>query len=349
MRRTILAVAALSMAALLAATVARSTPRGALTPATAGFVSAFAFDPASPDVVYAGTEGNGSHLFKTTDGGEHWRLVSGRGWAWVEAVAADPTHPGTVYAGTGKGVYKTRNGGRDWQRFNRGLDATTKGAHDGWVYWLGVDPANSKILYEYNIPGDIRRSVNGGRTWKFVFSNSRHVTVIGTACCLMTPGQPLTVYAAFWPSGPTGGKSGLYRSANGGRTWRRLALAVQPDHTTVAFAADRQRGTSYVAVGSYLFSSTNGSRDWHPIGNGLPRNQPVAVVASFETDGVYVSSDEGKIWTRSWPASGPASGVGVDAVTVDPAHPSTVFAYEYQPKSLILRSTDGGRTWTVLP
>ncbi len=59
---------------------------------------------------------------KTSDPGQHWRSagfspISTR----VDALAADPRHPGTLYAGTGVAAYKTVNGGRSWHGWNRGL------------------------------------------------------------------------------------------------------------------------------------------------------------------------------------------------------------------------------------
>src|SRR5947209_6202369 len=118
------ALAVLAAAALFVAAAGRSTSQVPhRLPPDAGQVSALAFDAHDPDIVYVGTipGSNKGRVYKTTDGGEHWRLVSGRGWTWLGALAADPRRRGTVYAGTGNAVYKTTDGGRTWRAFVRGL------------------------------------------------------------------------------------------------------------------------------------------------------------------------------------------------------------------------------------
>ena len=77
------------------------------------------------------------------------------------------------------------------------------------------------------------------------------------------------------------------------------------------------------------------------------------VIASLGTDGVYASTNEGRTWTRTWPASGRTPGLGVGLITVDPAHPATVIAAATYPATRptgthILRSTDSGHTWEVV-
>jgi hypothetical protein len=98
---------------------AESAPLGALPPG-AGLVTAFAFDPSAPGTVYAGTLGvpvgtdSTGHVYKTTDGGQHWQSTDhiDPGWPRVDALAVDPQQARTLYAGTGVAVYKTVNGAR---------------------------------------------------------------------------------------------------------------------------------------------------------------------------------------------------------------------------------------------
>jgi hypothetical protein len=115
-------------APLQARTHATSPPLGAL-PRGAGFPQAFAFDPRNSDVVYVATvsyphDTTRAHVYKTTDGGQHWHVTATRGTGWtgdVVSLAADPRHPGRLYAGTNVAVYKTVDGGHSWQAFNKGL------------------------------------------------------------------------------------------------------------------------------------------------------------------------------------------------------------------------------------
>jgi photosystem II stability/assembly factor-like uncharacterized protein len=346
--------------ALLGATAARSTTQGPrLLPVDAGGVTSFAFDPADPGTIYVGTipaHGTG-RVYQSTDRGDHWRLITERRWTWLHTLAVDPKRPRTLYAGTGNALYKTTNGGVTWRAFTRGLlppPGINRG--EGWVVWLAVDPTNTNVLYEHDYAGTLRKSIDGGHTWKVVLS-PRWIDGL-----LVTPGRRPALYAVFYISGPTRAKPpGVYRSRNGGKTWRKMRLPA-PHGRPAASAADPQRNAIYIVEGARIFRSTDAGRDWNSMGQGLPQDQPVTslaagagtVFASLGTDGIFKSLDGGRTWTRSWPASGPAPGLGSSyLVTVDPAHPATVFAEADYPDqrstaSHILRSTDGGRTWTVV-
>jgi hypothetical protein len=65
------------------------------------------FDPRDPNIVYVGVGVNDSRtsrVYKSTDAGEHWQLVSGPGWIWLGALASDVKHPATLYASTSAGI-----------------------------------------------------------------------------------------------------------------------------------------------------------------------------------------------------------------------------------------------------
>jgi photosystem II stability/assembly factor-like uncharacterized protein len=74
------------------------------------------------------------------------------------------------------------------------------------------------------------------------------------------------------------------------------------------------------------------------------------VFATFwGTEAIYKSADDGGTWTQAWPASTPNPGLDEEIVAVDPARPTTVYAVSYTAGATqILRSTNSGRTWTVI-
>ena len=175
----------------------RATPPLGSPPANIGVYS-FAFDPRSPNTIYAagmGVNKNGrntldyvsntrGYVFKTVDGGEHWRptATTGAGWTRADVLAADARRPGTLYAGNVVAVYKTVDGGRNWRPFNQGLfppPGSRRGVRygtpgtiswsrgEGYVGEIKVDPANSSIVY--SAADAVRKSTDGGHTWKTVF------------------------------------------------------------------------------------------------------------------------------------------------------------------------------------
>jgi photosystem II stability/assembly factor-like uncharacterized protein len=181
---------------------------------------------------------------------------------------------------------------------------------------------------------------------------------------LMMPGRPPALYVAFSGLGPKRRKPGVYKSTNGAKTWRKLRLPA-PDgpadpHDAAASAADPQQNAIYMAVGARIFASTNAGRDWRLISRGLgfTPDQYVTslsagggtVFATFlGTEAIYKSADGGGTWTQSRPGSKPTPGFFGYIVAVDPARPTTVYAVFYNADGTqILRSTNGGRTWTVV-
>jgi photosystem II stability/assembly factor-like uncharacterized protein len=371
MMRGFSALAVLAMAVLFAAAAGRSTPQGLrVLPVDAGTVSAFAFDARDPNIVYVGTipGANEGRVYKSIDGGEHWRLVSGRGWTWLGALAADPRHRGTLYAGTGNAVYKTTDGGRTWAAFDRGLlppPGINRG--EGWVDWLAVDPTHSNVLYEHDYSNTIRKSHDGGQTWEPVLSLWEKGVISGL---VLDASRPPTLHAVFEKWGPGGAKPWRFgyvltvHDTTDGKTWRRNGLWLSDsakNFPAVASAADAQRHTIYLAARARIYRSTNNGRSWSFIGQGLPEDAVInglatgagVVIAAFGEKGIYTTSDEGRTWTQSWPASGSAPGLGAGLVAVDPARPTTIYASADYPDNRptathLLRSTDSGRTWTVV-
>jgi photosystem II stability/assembly factor-like uncharacterized protein len=384
LRKPLVALGVIAVTGLAAflGTEARAAPRrGAATfaraasrpqrqlPADAGGVSAFAFDPRDPNVVYVGTtpgEDN-NQVYKSTDAGGHWRLVSGPGWKYLGALAVDPKHPETLYASTETGIHKTINGGRTWQTFTRGLLPLSGVARGEGFGRLAVDPNNSKIIYS-GLGIGVRQSVNGGRTWQSIVGNRRRNFVLVAAT------RPTTIYAVWFSPPPTTGRPpyspvlALGSSTDGGKTWQQTrlyaAMARDDSFATYDFAADPGSPTTvYAAFQARIFMSRDAGRSWRSIGEGLPQGRGVnatslavgagTLYAAFGRHGIYESTDGGQTWTQSWPGPGSARGAGVSLVAIDPARPTTVYAAaNYGTNSAtgdhILRSTDSGRTWTVV-
>jgi len=106
-----------------------------------GDVTALAIDLTDPAVIYVGTPTAG--VFRSTDGAATWRRASkGLGDLYVDALALDPSSPGTVYAGTLAGVFKTVDGGRSWGPMSAGLSGSGL-----FVHVVVIDPAAPSVLY----------------------------------------------------------------------------------------------------------------------------------------------------------------------------------------------------------
>src|SRR5579859_2240821 len=206
--------------------------RGGRTRATAGI-------PAQPNVFYIGVVNGG--VWKTNDFGRTWNpIFDDQPTGSVGAIAVAPSDPNIVYAGSGEGlqrpdlsvgdgVYKSTDAGKTW---------THLGLRNGQqIPQIAVDPRNPDRLfvavlghpYGPNEERGIYRSTDGGRTFQQVLYKDENT---GGCDVQIDPTNPSVVYAALWEGrqGPwengawSGTNGGIFKSTDGGATWRKLFL-----------------------------------------------------------------------------------------------------------------------------
>jgi photosystem II stability/assembly factor-like uncharacterized protein len=199
-------------------------------------VSGVAGSDENPNLYYFGAAGGG--VWKTGNGGLTWSDVWPRDAAGaIGAVTIDPRNANTVWVGTGEpnlrndvsygdGVWVTRDGGRSWR--NAGL-------RDTWaIAQIVVDPRDSRRVwvaavgnpYRDSAARGVYRTIDGGRSW--------HRTLYlgpssGASDVAIDPRDSNVVFAGIWQfrrvpwTFTSGGElDGLFKSTNGGATWRRL-------------------------------------------------------------------------------------------------------------------------------
>ena len=230
--------------------------------------------------MYVGTGVNNStksHVYKSTDAGAHWQLVSGPGWIWLGALASDPKHPGTLYASASTGIYKTTDGGRTWQALAGGCCRPT---------------AKARAISR-STPTTATSST---RALAAVFTRASTQDTTGKRFCrlrrddwlaLVAATRPTTIYATSFSKWHRIGRReihwlGLDSSTDGGKTWRatRLHVALKTN-APYEFAADpRLPTTLYAAVQARIFMSTDAGRSWRSIGHGLPQDSDVTSLAA---------------------------------------------------------------------
>ncbi len=198
--------------------------------------------------IYAGAATGG--VWKTVNNGTTWEPVfDNAGSASVGAVAVSPTSPDTVWVGTGEanastysswgdGVYKSTDGGRNWKHV--GL---ADSQHIGRIV---IDPVHPDTVYVAalghlwgpNPERGVFKTTNGGVSWQNVLSLGSDLGIVDLA---IDPANPLTLYAAAWgrrsdrfdDSDSLGIEvlpgSGVYKTKDGGRTWKKLAFGLPAD------------------------------------------------------------------------------------------------------------------------
>ncbi|MGH7592935.1 MAG: WD40/YVTN/BNR-like repeat-containing protein [Gemmatimonadales bacterium] len=300
--------------------------RGGRTKSAAGV-------PTQPNVFYIGVTNGG--VWKTTDYGNTWKpIFDDQPTGSIGAIAVAPSDPDILYVGsgeglqrpdlsTGDGIYKSTDAGHSWSHL---------GLRDGQqIPQIAVDPGNPDRLfvavlghpYGPNEQRGIYRSLDGGRSFQKVLGRDENTGGIDVA---FEPGNSQVVYAALWEArqGPwensvwSGPGSGLFKSVDGGTTWRQLTtgLPAAPDS---------------VGVGR--------------IGIGISASNPKRIFAAVEAGGLYRSDDAGETWTRITNDDRVvARGSDMAEVKVDPENQDLV----YTASIVSWRSTDGGRTWKAL-
>ncbi|HTL06000.1 MAG TPA: hypothetical protein VL241_09660 [Gemmatimonadales bacterium] len=199
-------------------------------------VSSVSGVPGDPRTFYAGAASGG--LFKSSDGGAHWQAIfDDQPVASIGAIAVAPSDANVVWAGTGEpfirshislgwGVYKSTDAGKSWSKM--GLDNT------GRISRIVIDPRNPDLVFVAALghaygpqpERGVYRSSDGGKSWERVlFVNDS----TGAVDLLMDPSNPRILFAATWQievhtwgreSGGAG--SAIWKSSDGGTTWKRL-------------------------------------------------------------------------------------------------------------------------------
>ena len=288
-----------------------------------------------PLTYYMGTTGGG--VWKTGDAGAKWENVSDGYFKTgsVGAVAVSESDPNIVYVGMGEhaprgvmssygdGVYKSYDGGKTWEHM--GLEKTQQ------ISRIVIHPKNPNIVLvagQGAIHGatqdrGIYKSVDGGKTWKKVLYINENT---GCAELSMDMHNPMVLYAAMWHnlrlpwkviSGGPG--SGLYKSTDGGETWKEMTKGLPKEMGKMSIAVSRANSDKVYA----LIES-----DWEK-----------------DLGGLYVSDDAGGSWSqvsddhrliqRSW---------YYIEMFPDSQDEHTVYVM----CASALRSIDGGKTWEAL-
>ena len=259
-----------------------------------------------------------------------WREIGPFRGGRVTAVAGVSGQPLVFYFGaTGGGVWKTVDGGMRWSPV---ADAVLTA---GSIGAIEVAPSDPNVVYVgtgetplrgNTSPGDgMYRSTDAGKTWKKI--GLADAGQIGTI--RVHPNNPDLVYAAVLGHafGPNETR-GVYRSADGGKTWQRV-LGKGPDAGAVDLAMDPSNPRILYAA------------FWQA------RRQPWGFSSGGPGSGLWKSTDGGDTWTELTRNRGlPQGMIGKIGVTVSPARPERVWAIVEAEDGGVFRSDNAGETWT---
>ncbi len=291
-----------------------------------------------PNVFYIGVNNGG--VWKTTDYGRTWNpIFDDQSTGSIGTVAVAPSDPDIIYVGSGEGlhrpdlsvgngIYKSIDAGKTWMHL---------GLQDGQqIPRIAIDPKNPDRIfvavlghpYGPNEERGIYRSLNGGKTFDKILYVDENT---GGDDVTIDPNHPDIIFATLWQSreGPwengewSGTKSGIYKSTDGGSTWKKLSKNLPADMVQAHIAiAPSASNIVYVVIGT---SEENN----YGTGKGM---------------GLYRSDDGGENWHEITDDGRPEARIGggdVPEIMVDPKDPETLFSTSI----VVWKSVDGGKKW----
>jgi photosystem II stability/assembly factor-like uncharacterized protein len=290
--------------------------------------------PDNPFVYYFGAAAGG--VWKTTNAGVSWTpIFDGESNPSIGAIAVAPSDPNVIYVGSGEpclrgdvtygnGMYKSLDAGKTWAHI--GLEDTRH------ISKVLVNPRDPNIVYVAAIghafgPNEQRgvfRTTDGGKTWdKVLYKDDK----TGAVDLTFAGGNSNVLYAALyqevrkpWDIVSGGPGSGLYRSGDGGVTWKEMKAHGLPE------------GVLLGRIG--LATSAE-----------APERVYALIEAEKEKGGVYVSNDAGDSWQL---VTGDhrflQRAFYYTHIFADPRNADTIYILNVN----FHRSTDGGKTWATL-
>jgi len=275
---------------------------------------------------------------------------------YIVALAIDPSDPQIAYAGSwGSGVYKSTDGGLNWQSANLGLTNL-------FVNSLAIDPTHPSTLYAGTYHNQVYKSQDSGNSWIWSGAGMQDQAIVYTIA--IDPFATSTIYAGTRgisnnDSPPWNGV--VYKSMDAGSTWTPVlknvggadaqdwaySLVVDPNAHETIYAATHEHGP--------YKSSTYGD-NWYSIQNELSdlsgrtigispdySNGTTLFYGVWHVDTVYKSLDGGSSWFRPDPSIPPAK---VYNLTIDLQHADTVYLATFNRG--IMKTVDGGLTWQLV-
>ena len=287
-----------------------------------------------PNTFYIGVNNGG--VWKTTDYGRTWNpIFDEQSTGSIGDVEVAPSNPNVIYVGTGEGlhrpdlsvgngIYKSADAGKTWTH--------CWVSENQQIGKLAVDPTNENRVfaavlghpYAASKERGVYRTLDGGKTWTQVFFIDENTGAIQVE---IDPANPQIIFADLWQSqlGPwensqwNGPNSGLYKSTDGGNTWKKITAGLPTF----------EQGLSRIG---FCVAPSDHNRMY------------ATVAANDSVAGIYRSNDAGESWTRM-SGDGRLWGRGDDfgEVKTDPLNANIV----YDANVVCWKSVDGAKTWTA--
>ncbi len=299
------------------------------------------------------TTRKGNSIYRSSNKAASWTAAgAGIPSAQFTSITFDPVTPATVYATTTGGLYKSINGGTNWQVIPS-LPYT--------VYAAAIDPKVPANIFAATSFG-IHKSTDGGLTWQRTVNGI--LSPLPNLTIAVSPQNPQIIYA--------GGSREIYKSTDGGQNWvtssNGLATSLFGQNQPIInkiLVDNANPQLLYAATGFGFFKSVDAGANWTKAQNGLPLqgsdpnvsnafpdpstpNTLYALLANNQ--GLYKTTNGGTSWglvIQGIPidVAGQSVTFQLGTAAVDPTSPTTLYATTTSNLG-IFKSTDSGKNWT---
>jgi len=338
------------------------------------YIGSLAMDPTDTRILYAAS-GAPKYIspiatggvYKTTDGGESWKKMLGDDAFTM--VAVSQSNPRIVYAASERAFFRSDNGGATWTKFchQKEIGWGPKGLRAFVPTSCVVDREDPLFIVVNSYLGGIVRSEDGGKTWLISSQGYVSADLQGLSLCSVDADA---VYAI--------GRSGPFRSLNGGKTWEGIANGIAAVRDWYAIATNPRNYREILVSDQFdgrIFKSITSGSTWqlmykHPlVKEADPNNRhgfkviayspsnPKIVYAGMRVQravvegslpirssyGVFKSVDGGETW-REMNRGLEKTMRNINAILIDPRNPDMVYLGLLGDG--VFRTTNGGASWT---